>query len=69
MISPSDHQLQSVMRAAALLPPEKRDTYLRRIASAVELRYGSRRRHYADAEIEAIAQQALAGLVQHEPAA
>lgn len=38
MIALSDAQLQTVMRTAHLLPVEKRDLYLQRIAAMLKLR-------------------------------
>jgi hypothetical protein len=45
MISLSDAQLKIVMAAASHVPIEKRDLFLRRTASMLELRCGRRRRY------------------------
>ena len=69
MVSLNDTQLKTVMSAAARVPHEKRDLFLRRTASMLELRRG-RRRRYDDRDVEEISQRALVGLVhEHEPAA
>jgi len=55
----SDSQLDTVSRAAGLLPAEKRDLYLQRVAAALNLQ-----RRCGDAEVEAAVRAALQGLVQ-----
>jgi hypothetical protein len=55
----SDSQLDTVSRAAGLLPAEKRDLYLQRVAAALNLQ-----RRFGDAEVEAAVRAALQGLVQ-----
>ena len=62
-ISLSDHQLDLVVTAARTLDPEKRDTFLRRIAAHLQ-RCG----RFSDRDVSEAAQAALVGLVQ-EPAA
>ena len=52
-------QLDTVSRAAGLLPAEKRDLYLQRVAAALNLQ-----RRFGDAEVEAAVRAALQGLVQ-----
>jgi hypothetical protein len=63
MISLSDEQLQTVMRAAHTLPVEKRDVYLQRIAALLR-----QRGRFGDADVADVAQQALHGPIQ-QPAA
>ena len=60
MISLSDMQLKTVMTAAGGLPPEKRDTFLRRIGDHFQ-RNG---RRFTDADLDRAVRQALRGLVQ-----
>lgn len=55
----SDSQLDTVSRAAGLLPAEKPDLYLQRVAAALNLQ-----RRFGDAEVEAAVRAALQGLVQ-----
>jgi hypothetical protein len=61
MIGLTDHQLKIVMRAARVLPVEKRDLYLQRIAAMLALRGRGR---FNDADVADVAQLAMAGLVQ-----
>ena len=60
----TDHQMQTVMLAARSLPVEKRDVYLRRLASLLQFHGG--RRHD---DVAVAVQLALAGLIQKAPAA
>jgi hypothetical protein len=65
VVSLSDGQLKIVMDMARLLPREKRDLYLQRIASMLALRG---RGHVTDADVTDVVQLAVCGLVQ-QPAA
>jgi hypothetical protein len=60
MVSLTDSQLAAVMDAARCLPIEKRDLFLQRIAAMLTLRG---RGHFGDADVTAVAQLALRGLV------
>lgn len=60
MISLSDSQLDIITNAARELPPEKRSVYLERIVAVLQ----RRGRMFDDADVGAIAQAALTGLVQ-----
>jgi hypothetical protein len=60
MISLSDTQLDIVMNVSRDLPPEKRNTFLERVVAQLQ----RRGRMFNDADVGAIAQQALHGLVQ-----
>jgi hypothetical protein len=62
MISLSDTQLKAVMAAASSLVPERRDTFLQRIAAML------RRGRFTDSDVADLAQLALTGLAQHQPA-
>jgi hypothetical protein len=59
MISLSDSQLQTVIAAAAPLPPEKRDLYLQRLGAMLAMR--GRVTDADVAEITALAYRAGAG--------
>ena len=61
MIGLTDTQLKIVMNAARLLPVEKRDTFLQRIAAMLALRGRGR---FTDTDVADVAQLALAGLIQ-----
>ena len=61
MIGLTDIQLKIVMNAARLLPVEKRDTVLQRIAAILALRGRGR---FTDTDVADVAQLAMAGLVQ-----
>ena len=61
MIGLTDYQLRVVMNAARLLPVEKRDTFLQRIAAMLALRGRGR---FTDTDVADVAQLAMAGLVQ-----
>jgi hypothetical protein len=61
MIGLTDTQLAIVMGAARVLPVEKRDTFLQRIAAMLALRGRGR---FTDTDVADVAQLALAGLVQ-----
>ena len=63
MISFSDQQLTILLDAAADLPPEKHDTFLRRTVARLETHH-----NFTDADVMLAAKLALQGLVQH-PAA
>jgi hypothetical protein len=65
MIGLTDTQLGIVMHAARLIPVEKRDVFLQRIAAMLALRGRGR---FTDTDVADVAQLALAGLV-HQPAA
>jgi hypothetical protein len=61
MIGLTDIQLKIVMNAARMLPVEKRDVYLQRIAAILALRGRGR---FTDTDVADVARLALAGLVQ-----
>jgi hypothetical protein len=61
MFSLSDSQLVAVMDAAADLPPDKRSTFLERIAARIRLRD---RPIVLDDEFQKVVRSALTGLVQ-----
>ena len=65
MISLNDSQLKTVMTAASLVPAEKRDTFLQRIAAMLTLRG---RGHFTDGDVGDAVRLALVGMV-HESAA
>jgi hypothetical protein len=65
MIGLTDAQLAIVMGAARVLPVEKRDTFLQRIAAMLAVRGRGR---FTDADVADVAQLALTGLA-HQPAA
>lgn len=65
MISLNDGQLKTVMTAAALVPIEKRDAFLQRIAAMLTLRG---RGHFTDRDVGDAVRPALVGMV-HESAA
>jgi hypothetical protein len=65
MISLSDRQLATVMAAASSLDPEKRSTYLERVAAILHVRHG----RFVDSDVTTAAQTALDSLLQHESAA
>ena len=60
MLGLSDNQLAAVMDAAAAVPVEKRDIYLRRIAAMLTMRG----RHFSDGDVSDVAKLALTGLAQ-----
>ena len=62
MISLSDSQLASVMETARMLPVEKRDLYLQRIARMLLVLRG--RGHFGDADVAEAAKLAMVGLAQ-----
>ena len=65
MLGLTDTQLAAVIDGARTLPAEKRDVYLRRIASMLTMRgYG----RFTDTDVADVAQLALTGLAQ-QPAA
>jgi hypothetical protein len=61
MIGLTDTQLGIVMGAARVLPVEKRDIFLQRIAAILALRGRGR---FADTDVADVAQLAMAGLIQ-----
>ena len=61
MLGLTDNQLRTVMDAAATVPVEKRDIYLRRIAAMLTMRG---RGHFNDADVTDVTKLAMAGLVQ-----
>ena len=63
MVSLSDAQLANVMQTARVVPVEKRDVYLQRIAAMLALRG-----RFTDADVADVARLALTGLA-HQPAA
>jgi hypothetical protein len=58
MLGLTDIQLAAVMAAAAILPVEKRDVYLRRIAAMLTQRG---RGHFNDSDVSDVAKLALTG--------
>jgi hypothetical protein len=62
MISLSDVQLETVIRAAASLEPERRDIFLQRVGAMLALR---RRGNFNDDDVANVAAMALCGLIQH----
>jgi hypothetical protein len=64
MIGLTDTQLKIVMNAARLVPVEKRDTFLQRIAAMLALRGRGR---FTVTDVAEVAQLALTGLA-HQPA-
>ena len=61
----TDRQLELVMRAASSVPPEKRDTFLQRIAARLQ---AVGLRHPTDDDVASALRKAVEGLV-HAPAA
>ena len=61
MVSLTDTQLAIVMGAARVLPVEKRDTFLQRIAAMLAMRGRGR---FTDTDVADVAQLALCGLIQ-----
>ena len=59
MMGLTDSQLAAVMDAARILPVEKRDIYLQRIAAMLTMRG---RGHFNDADVSDVAKLALTGL-------
>jgi hypothetical protein len=65
MLGLTDNQLRTVMDMARLVPVEKRELYLQRIAAMLTMRgYG----HFRDSDVMEVAQRALTGLA-HQPVA
>ena len=58
MIALTDHQLATVMDAAAALAPERRDIFLERIAALLAFRA------HTDADVADVVKLAMAGLIQ-----
>jgi hypothetical protein len=58
MIGLTDYQLKIVMHAARLMPVEKRDLYLQRIAAMLALRG-----RFTDNDVDDVARLAACGLV------
>ena len=56
MVSLTDSQLAAIMNAARLVPVEKRDTFLQRIAAMLALRG---RGQFTDTDVADVAQLAL----------
>ena len=65
MLGLTDNQLRVVMDAAHMVPLEKRDIYLQRIAAMLTMRG---RGHFTDGDVTDVAKLALTGLA-HQPAA
>ena len=61
MLGLTDNQLRVVMDAAHMVPIEKRDVYLQRIAAMLTVRG---RGHFNDADVAAVTKLAIAGLIQ-----
>ncbi|MGA8388534.1 MAG: hypothetical protein WB769_11465 [Pseudolabrys sp.] len=61
MIGLTDTQLKIIMQAARVMPVEKRDTFLQRIAAMLALRGRDR---FTDTDVADVAQLAMAGLIQ-----
>ena len=61
MLGLTDNQLRVVMDAAHMVPIEKRDVYLQRIAAMLTVRG---RGHFNDADVADVTTLAIAGLVQ-----
>ena len=61
MIGLTDYQLKVVMDAARLVPVEKRDLYLQRVAAMLAMRGRGR---FTDTDVADVAQLALARLIQ-----
>jgi hypothetical protein len=66
MIGLTDTQFKIVMNAARLLPVEKRDIFLQRIAAMLALRGRGR---FTDTDVADVAQLATAGLIQRADSA
>ena len=61
MVSLTDNQLKIVTDAARMVPVERRDIFLQRIAAMLRMRgYG----HFTDYDVADVAKLAMAGLVQ-----
>ena len=65
MISLTDRQMKLVTERAALLPVEKRELFLQRVAAQIEMRWGRRRTD--DDAVSAAVSSAITGLL-HEVA-
>jgi hypothetical protein len=63
--APAAGKLKIVMQAARLVPVEKRDTFLQRIAAMLAWRGRGR---FTDTDVADVAQLAMAGLVQQSAA-
>jgi len=63
----SDVQLRALTEAATPLPPDKRETFLRRVAAYLEVR--GVYHHARDCDVEAAIRSSLSGLVHHTSAA
>ena len=65
MLGLTDNQLRVVMDAAHMVPVEKRDVYLRRIAAMLTMRG---RGHVGDHDVQEVTALALCGLVHSDAA-
>jgi hypothetical protein len=65
MLGLTDNQLTTVMGMARMLPVEKRDLYLQRIAAMLMMRG---RGHFNDSDVAEMTKLAVAGLVQQPTA-
>ena len=65
MLSLTDNQLRTVMDMARMLPVEKRDLYLQRIAAMLTMRG---RGHFGDHDVQEVTALALCGLVHTDAA-
>jgi hypothetical protein len=63
VISLSDRQLAIVMEGARPLPPDKRDVFLWRVSSRLQLQRG-----FNDADVDVAVRAALKGLIQESAA-
>ena len=61
MLGLTDNQLRVVMDAAHMVPVEKRDVYLQRIAAMLTVRG---RGHFNDSDVHEVTTLAIAGLIQ-----
>ena len=61
MLGLTDNQLRVVMDAAHMVPVEKRDLYLQRIAAMLTVRG---RGHFNDSDVHEVTTLAIAGLIQ-----
>jgi hypothetical protein len=59
MVSLTDHQLETIMDAAATVAPERRSVFLERVGAMLKVR-----RRFNDADVSEVARLALCGLVQ-----
>ena len=59
MVSLTDSQLATVTDTARIIPVERRDIFLQRVAAMLRMRG-----HFTDADVHDVARLALAGLAQ-----